>query len=147
VDEVETLSGAFMLVRADAWRELGGFDTSFFMYSEELELCQRLRRHGWRVLMTPHAEVLHLVGGGDAKNPERIRLLTTAQMHFLRKFWGRPSALLGGGLIWLHGLLRLLGGAFGGRLVGSDRALKLRRAYAGIVLRPQSWWYGYEKRM
>lgn len=142
--EVETLSGAFMLVRADAWREVRGFDTNFFMYSEELDLCVRLRHCGWKIVMTPKAEVLHLVGGGNAVSPNRIQYLTTGKMHFLRKFWSRPQVLLGGCLIWMHGLTRVLLGTLGRPLVGAERARKLRQAYSGIVLQPQRWWFGFQ---
>ena len=45
--EVEALSGAFMLVRREAWLDVNGFDTSYFMYSEELDLCMRLRKKRW----------------------------------------------------------------------------------------------------
>ena len=144
--EVETLSGAFMLVRADAWRETDGFDTSFFMYSEELDLCFRLRRKGWRIVMSPSAEVVHLVGGGQAQNPRRIQLLTTARMHFFRKYWNRPRTLLAGALLWTHGFIRVLLGTIGGPVLGRDRARRLRQAYAGIVFQPQSWWGGFNEK-
>ncbi len=142
--EVETLSGAFMIVRRDAWREANGFDTSFFMYSEELDLCYRLRKNGWTILMTPLAEVIHLVGGGQGQNPNRVRMITTAKMHFLRKYWSRPQAILGGVIIWCHGLIRVLLGTFGGLVLGRDRAFKLRNAYKTIVFQPRNWWFGFQ---
>jgi len=143
--EVETLSGAFMLVRADAWREADGFDTSFFMYSEELDLCHRLRRQGRGIVMTPCAEVVHLVGGGQAQNPQRIQLLTTARMHFFRKYWNLPRTWLAGTVLWTHGFVRVLLGTIGGPLLGWDRACRLRQAYAGIVFQPQTWWGGFSR--
>jgi GT2 family glycosyltransferase len=141
--EVETVSGAFMLVRTDAWHDVAGFDTSFFMYSEEMDLCHRLRKMGWLIMMTPHAEVIHLVGSGEAKNSRRIELITTAKMHFLRKHWSLPSALFGGMIVWAHALLRVALGYFGGSLIGNERALRLRQAYSGVAYRPRNWWYGF----
>ena len=141
--EVETLSGAFMLVRADAWREAKGFDPSYFMYSEELDLCYRLRQLGWSIVMTPRAEIIHLVGGGNAQDPRRIKLLTTARMHFFRKFWNRPQVILGGVLLWLHAAIRIVVATLGSVIVGGDRARKLRQAYTGIVFHPKSWWHGF----
>jgi GT2 family glycosyltransferase len=65
---VESVKGAAMLVRRSAFEQVGGFDESFFLYAEESDLATRLRRHGWRVLFEPAAEVVHRGGasGGDA---------------------------------------------------------------------------------
>jgi GT2 family glycosyltransferase len=144
--EVETLTGAFMLVNADAWRKVDGFDTSFFMYSEELDLCQRLRQQGWAIVMTPRAEVIHLVGGGNGQSPQRIKLIATARMHYFRKFWSRPRVLMGGAVLWFHGLIRVIGGTIGGLVLRRDRAKKLRDGYSGIVFQPWTWWYGFTSR-
>lgn len=143
--EVETLSGAFMLVRRDAWEQLGGFDTSFFMYSEELDLCQRLKKQGWKVVMTPKAEIIHLVGSGQKQSPRRILLIAQSRMHFFRKFWSRPSVILGGFLVWLHASIRVAGATVAGLALGRDRAQGLKQAYAGIVFDPGSWWNGYQR--
>lgn len=144
--DAETLSGAFMMVRADAWREVGGFDPDYFMYAEELDLCFRLRRRGYRIIMTPRAEIVHLVGSGESLSPRRVTLLTKARMHFLRKFWTPPRATIGGAILWMHGAIRLLGGSVGGALIGRQRATLLRESYADVVFRPRSWWYGFQER-
>ena len=141
--EVETLSGAFMLVRADAWNELGGFDTTFFMYAEELDLCYRLRRAGYAVVMTPTAEIVHLVGGGNAMNPSRILNISKARMHFFRKFWTGPQVLAAGTILWMHGAIRYVGGLAGELLIDWDRGRQLRSAYSTVVLSPSSWWQGF----
>ena len=143
--EVETLSGAFMLVRNDAWRQLHGFDTSFFMYSEELDLCVRLKQNGWKIVMTPKAEIIHLVGSGNSHSARRITLLTTGRMHFLRKFWSRPRMWIGGMILWLHGVFRILLATCGSPIIGRERARTLRDAYRGIVLHPGSWWHGFDQ--
>ena len=141
---VETLSGAFMLVRRDVWREVQGFDSSFFMYSEELDLCQRIKKHGWLIVMTPRAEIIHLVGGGDGQNPKRILMLTTSRMHFFRKFWSPWQVNIGGAILWAHALIRVVLAFVGGLLLGKNRADRLRNAYVGIVLHPRSWWNGFQ---
>jgi GT2 family glycosyltransferase len=141
----EILSGAFMLVPADVWREVGGFDTSFFMYSEEVDLCYRISRTGRPVIMTPRAEITHLVGGGSSLNPRRTLMITTARMHFLRKFWSPASATIGGFLLWLWAAFRFFGGSLLSFLpFKRDRALALRDSYRDIVLSPRLWWRGYQ---
>lgn len=58
----EFLVGAVLLVRRSAFDEMGGFDADFFMFNEEVDLCYRLTRAGWRVLFCPGSEFVH-VGG------------------------------------------------------------------------------------
>ena len=141
--EVETLSGAFMMVRTDAWRELNGFDTSYFMFVEELDLCYRLRNAGYPVLMTPAAEIVHLVGGGNALTSSRVLNMSKARMHFFRKFWSRPQVLLAGLVLWGHGAIRFAAGSLGGGLVHWEHGRQLRSAYATVVLSPSAWWQGF----
>ncbi len=56
---VDYVVGAFMLCRARALREVGGFDECFFLYSEEEDLCRRLRGHGWQTVIVPDVHVGH----------------------------------------------------------------------------------------
>jgi GT2 family glycosyltransferase len=142
--EVETLSGAFMLVRMDAWQEARGFDPSFFMYSEDLDLCYRLRKRGWGIVMTPHAEIIHLDAGGNGNTPTRIHLLTTARMHFFRKYWNPPSVCLAGAILWVHALIRVLIGTVASVFVNQSWPSRLRQMYIGIVAHPENWWYGFD---
>jgi len=61
--EVFWATGACLMIRAEAFREAGGFDEALFAHMEEIDLCWRLRRRGWRIGYTSAARVLH-VGGG-----------------------------------------------------------------------------------
>ena len=60
--EVESLQGAALLVRREAADEVGLFDESFFMFSEETDWLHRFRAAGWQVWFSPSAEVVHLGG-------------------------------------------------------------------------------------
>lgn len=50
---------AFYVVRRSAWEELGGFDESYFLYFEDVDLCERLRRAGWKIRFDPAVVVRH----------------------------------------------------------------------------------------
>jgi hypothetical protein len=63
--DVDWLVGACLCLRAEAMRQVGLFDERFFMYSEETDLCRRLKTAGWRVRYVPQAEVWHLEGGSS----------------------------------------------------------------------------------
>ncbi|HEX9343537.1 MAG TPA: glycosyltransferase family 2 protein, partial [Actinomycetota bacterium] len=68
---VDWVSGACMLVRRSAFAAAGGFDESYFMYFEDMDLCLRLARGGWRVVFEPRAAVHHTVGGSTRSAPYR----------------------------------------------------------------------------
>lgn len=69
---VDWVSGACLLVRRQAWEEIGGFDPSFFMYMEDVDLCWRAGRAGWGVLYQPGSEVTHLQGVSTNATPYRM---------------------------------------------------------------------------
>ena len=62
--EVDWATGASVMFRADALREVGLFDEGFFLYHEEIELMWRLRQAGWTIAFEPRSRVRH-VGGGS----------------------------------------------------------------------------------
>jgi N-acetylglucosaminyl-diphospho-decaprenol L-rhamnosyltransferase len=65
--DVDSVVGACMLIRSTALRAAGLFDERFFMYGEDLDLCLRIRRQGWRVVYVPGAQVLHHKGRATRK--------------------------------------------------------------------------------
>ena len=74
------VTGAALAIRKSAFREVGGFDPSFFMYYEEVDLSYRLHRAGWETHFTPAAEVMHVGGGstGQHKGPMYAQQIASA---------------------------------------------------------------------
>ena len=66
-DGVEALCGACMLVRRSVFNDLGGFDTEFWMYGEDLDFCARVAASGRRVVYISDALVLHSKGGSSGE--------------------------------------------------------------------------------
>ena len=66
------MTGACFLVRRQAFDAVGGFDDRYFMYVEEVDLCWRLAKAGWRTAYEPSARVLHLAGISTAAVPYRM---------------------------------------------------------------------------
>jgi GT2 family glycosyltransferase len=141
---VEVLSGSFMMVRRDVWNSLGGFDESYFLYSEEVDFFLRLKRLGLEAWATPDAVVVHDVGSGDRHSPQRLLYRVTGQAHFVRKHWSWPKASAAAGLIWVGVAWRWLAAAILSALP-RDRARwrTRRRGYAGLLRHPGQWWRGY----
>ena len=92
------VSGSCMLARRTALESVGLFDETFFLYEEDVDLCLRLRKAGWRVVFAAGAEVFHRLGASMETAPERSRLeYHRSHLRFYRKHNGKV----------LTGLLRL----------------------------------------
>ncbi len=66
-------TGACMLIRREVFEEAGGFDPDFFVHMEEIDLCWRLQRLGYTLLVNPASSVYH-VGGGTLANDSSRKL-------------------------------------------------------------------------
>jgi N-acetylglucosaminyl-diphospho-decaprenol L-rhamnosyltransferase len=83
---VDWVSGACFMARASALKELGGFDESYFMYVEDLDLCWRAHRAGWAVAYVPGATITHIQGMATARHPYRMLLAHhRSAFHFASK--------------------------------------------------------------
>ncbi len=125
---VDWAHGAFLLIRREAWDEIGGFDPEQWMYAEDLDLCWRLDRRGWSVEFVPAARVRHRVAAaaeqawGDART-ERWLAATYAWMERRRgRLAARAYALLNlAGAAGRWALLRPLAARAPGALGGARR--------------------------
>ena len=70
--KVAWVSGACLLARRDAWREVGGFDEGFFLYFEDLDFCKRLRRAGWSIVYEPRARAAHRRGHSSSQIASQV---------------------------------------------------------------------------
>ncbi len=71
---VDWVSGACFLARRSAFEQVGGFDESYFMYVEDVDLCWRLRLAGWQVGYVPGGEVTHAQGVSTDSHPYKMIL-------------------------------------------------------------------------
>jgi len=65
--EVDAVSGSFMFMRLSLFQDIGGFDETFFMYGEDLDLCWRVKEKGHAVWYDPHTQIIHFKGRSSAK--------------------------------------------------------------------------------
>jgi N-acetylglucosaminyl-diphospho-decaprenol L-rhamnosyltransferase len=125
--KVDWVMGFAMLVRREVIDEVGGFDESFFMFSEETDLCRRLWDAGWEVWFDPQAEFTHVAGAthGGRMFDENVR----GHLRFLTKHRGEAYAERARRLLLWS--LRLRGVLFRG-----DRGRMYRQA-ARIAAQPR----------
>ncbi|WP_036137414.1 glycosyltransferase family 2 protein [Luteibacter sp. 9135] len=68
-EEVEIVSGALLLIPRNVFERVGGFDETFFLHCEDMDLCRRVRDGGYRVLLAGDVRVLHGKGGSSRHRP------------------------------------------------------------------------------
>lgn len=69
IHEIDSCSGAFMIVRREAGEEISWWDEDFFWYGDDLDFCYRLKEKNWKVYFVPTVKILHYKGvSGGIKN-------------------------------------------------------------------------------
>lgn len=87
--DVDWVTGACLLIRRQAWEHVGPLDEGFFMYSEELDWCRRLKKAGWRVAYIPWAEIIHHEGQSSSQVvPARHIYFQSSKVRYFRKHHG-----------------------------------------------------------
>jgi GT2 family glycosyltransferase len=106
--DVDCLSGACIMMRKEIEEEINGFDEDYFMYAEDVDLCYRIIKNGWKIYYLSEEEIIH--HGGASTNNNQIKYFGTietrrANCTFLKKHFGKLKALeyrltvLGGSII------------------------------------------------
>lgn len=70
VHEIEVPTGAFLMVRSEIIKKIGGFDRDYFAYGEDVEMAYRIAQEGYKILYYPLWEVLHLKSVSGLKKPD-----------------------------------------------------------------------------
>jgi N-acetylglucosaminyl-diphospho-decaprenol L-rhamnosyltransferase len=93
--DVDWVSGAAIWLRRDALDAIDGWDGGYFMYVEDVDLCWRLRRAGWRIAYEPGGEVTHVQGVSASQHPYRMIAEHHRSLYrFARKRWWGPRRFL-----------------------------------------------------
>ena len=91
--EVEVLSGAFMLVRRELLLQIGGFDESFFMYGEDIELSYQIRKAGFKNYYCSDTCIIHFKGESTNRGSIKyVKLFYNAMIIFVEKHYKKFSA-------------------------------------------------------
>ena len=72
VYEVDSLVGAFMLLRKEAIVEVDLFDEDYFMYGEDIDLCYRIKKADWKVIYYGKTEIIHYKGSSSKKQKSKL---------------------------------------------------------------------------
>lgn len=92
---VDTVQGACMIVRREVIDRVGMMDPSYFMYSEEVDWCLRIRRAGWRIYWVPRSRIVHFGAQSTRQVASRMFVqLYRGKLQYFRKHYGRAYALV-----------------------------------------------------
>lgn len=107
--EVDVLMGACLLIRRKALDQVGLLDEEFFVYSEEVDLCTRIRNYGWRISWLPTVKVVHLGGQSTQQIQQEMFLqLYQGKIQYFRKHHSAMEVWLYKFVLFLATLVRIV---------------------------------------
>lgn len=84
--ELDAVSGSFMMVRREAYEQVGGLDEDFFMYGEDLDWCYRIQQAGWKNYYVHSTQIIHYKGESTKRSDlNEIRTFYQAMHLFVQK--------------------------------------------------------------
>ncbi len=91
--EADWVSGGAMMIRRSVFEKAGGFDENFFMYFEDVDLCRRVKKMGYKIVVNPAARVFHESGKSFASEREKKEYYYASQDYYIRKHFGQVAAI------------------------------------------------------
>ncbi|MGB3554788.1 MAG: glycosyltransferase family 2 protein [Jannaschia sp.] len=142
VREVDIVVGCFLMIPRALWDDLKGFNLKYFMYGEEADLCLRAAKRGYQPMITPEAEIMHLVGASSGRVADKVVMVAKSRVSLIRDHWPSVIVPLGVGMMWLWGALRVAAArllALSGRPRHREAGEKWRHIWA----KRRDWLAGY----
>ena len=94
---VDVVSGACLMIRRDVFERIGGFSTCYFMYAEDVDLCWKARKAGWKSYYLAGAQVVHH-GGRSTAFKEKTNfssvMMRESRLRFMRESRGSAYAVI-----------------------------------------------------
>ncbi|MEP7321392.1 MAG: glycosyltransferase [Saprospiraceae bacterium] len=91
INEVESLTGAFMMMSRNLYQSLNGFDENFFMYGEDIDLSYRIRQSGKKLIYIGNEQIIHLKGRSSTEHSyKHVYDFYNAMSVFVKKYEINP---------------------------------------------------------
>jgi N-acetylglucosaminyl-diphospho-decaprenol L-rhamnosyltransferase len=92
--DADWLQGSCFVIRREIYQQVKGFDDNFFLFMEDVDLCDRIWQSGWRITFHPNAKVSHIGSESVSRFPvTRIRSYHISPLYYFRKR-NKPNAVL-----------------------------------------------------
>lgn len=138
--KVDIVVGCFFLLKRSLWNELGGFNSKYFMYGEEADMCLRAAKLGYSPMITPDAQIMHLVGASTKLRSQKQIKLMRAKVSLIEDHWPAGLVPLGRTLMWFWIANRRLASIIQSRLSNNPDAAT---EWAKIWDARKEWLKGY----
>ena len=138
VQEIFWATGAALFVRAELFHQIGGFEAEYFAHAEEIDLCWRLKKAGFKVMAQPASTVYHVGGGTLSYNTPRKTYL-----NFRNTLTTSFKNERGLKLLWWFPLRMVLDGVAGGLFLTQGNFLHIKaivQAHWHFFPRMGFWW-------
>ena len=97
--EVDSVVGAFMMIRKEAIAQAGLLDEAYFMYGEDLDWAYQIKANGWKIYYNPAVTVTHVKRAASRQSPKAKIEFYRAMDIFYRRYYAHSTPF------WLHGLV------------------------------------------
>lgn len=87
ISEVEVITGAFLLIKNEVYRKVGGLDDAYFMYGEDIDLCYTLLKNGYTNYYFGKVSILHHKGESTVKDEVYLERFYGAMQIFINKYY------------------------------------------------------------
>jgi len=94
IHEVDSLSGAFMMVRREAIDQVGFLDEDFFMYGEDIDWCYRIKEAGWKVVYNGEAQIIHYKGGSGRQSKALYEFYNAMRLFYDKHYRKKNSRII-----------------------------------------------------
>lgn len=112
VREVDIVTGCFFMIDTLTWKSLGGFNTDFFMYGEEADLCLRAKALGAHPTITPDSTIIHHGGGSEVSTADKLIKVLKGNVTLMNVHWSPIERVVGYWLFLIMVFIRCLGNLF-----------------------------------
>lgn len=107
VIDVPVISGSFMFIRSELFKQLNGFDDRFFMYFEDTDLCFRVKEAGYEIKYVPNTSIIHFRGESTKKHTLNHHLIFNKALYqFYQKHYSSGYSFISRLVIYLGLIFR-----------------------------------------
>lgn len=96
IQEVDVIQGAFFLTRKDILDQVDWFDESYFLDGEDIDLCWKIKKAGFKIIYYPKVSILHVKKASKRKNKNKSTItgLKSMEMFYKKRMWNENSILV-----------------------------------------------------
>jgi GT2 family glycosyltransferase len=131
--EVKMVSGACMVIRREVFDRLHGFDTEYFMYYEDADICFRARKEGYKVFFNPEINVLHYIRGSRTDEQLFYEQFYNSKLLFFKKHFSPVFSVMAHLLVFLGIFVRIPAYEAVGAITFNKKLLRLAKVHTLLL--------------